>query len=48
MCLTNQSSLKELIPEFYEENTDFLLNLMEINLGLTSNNDKVNVSNIFI
>jgi len=35
--------LKELIPEFYEENTDFLLNMMEIDLGNTSSNEKVNV-----
>jgi hypothetical protein len=43
VCLTNPASLKELIPEFYEENTDFLLNIMEIELGSTNNNEKVNV-----
>lgn len=42
--MTNPASLKELIPEFYEENTDFLLNIMEIEFGLTSNNEKINVT----
>ena len=31
---TNSGSLKELIPEFYEENTDFLVNKLNLKLGI--------------
>lgn len=41
ICLTNPGSLKELIPEFYEESPDFLLNLFGLDLGVTSKNEKV-------
>ena len=43
--MTNPGSLKELIPEFYEENTDFLLNLLNVEFGYTSKEEKVNVFN---
>lgn len=42
VCYTNPGSLKELIPEFYEENPDFLLNLLGLDLGTTSKNEKIN------
>ena len=41
ICLTNPGSLKELIPEFYEDNQDFLLNSLNLELGLTSKNEKI-------
>jgi hypothetical protein len=41
--MRNASSLKELIPEFYEENTDFLLNFMDLDLGINSKNERINV-----
>lgn len=37
VCLTNPGSLKELIPEFYEEDPGFLLNNLELKLGLKNN-----------
>ncbi len=41
ICLSNSGCLKELIPEFYEENNDFLMNGLDLNLGVTSKNEKV-------
>ena len=41
ICMTNQASLKELIPEFYEENPDFLMNTLDLDLGITSKNEKI-------
>jgi len=43
ICLTNPASLKELTPEFYEENTEFLLNFQNIELGVNNKNEKINV-----
>lgn len=34
ICLTNQGCLKELIPEFYEEDENFLINHLNLPLGL--------------
>ena len=34
-------TVKELIPEFYEKNTDFLKNEKKINFGLNSNGEKI-------
>jgi len=33
--------VKELIPEFFEDNVDFLMNKMKLDLGVRSNNKKV-------
>jgi factor associated with neutral sphingomyelinase activation len=41
ICLNNQASLKELIPEFYEDNPEFLLNSLDLDLGYTSRNEKI-------
>jgi hypothetical protein len=41
--LTNPGSLKELIPEFYEDNPEFLLNLLDIDFGITNKNEKLGV-----
>lgn len=41
ICYNNPSSLKELIPEFYENNSDFLLNEKHINLGVTAKGQKI-------
>ena len=41
--MNNPGSLKELIPEFYEDETDFLLNLLNVDFGFTSKDEKVNV-----
>jgi len=43
--MTNPGSLKELIPEFYEDNVEFLLNLQNLDLGLSNKNQKIDVSN---
>lgn len=43
ICMTNPASLKELTPEFYEDNTEFLLNLQNIELGHNNKNEKINV-----
>ena len=40
--LTDSGSLKELIPEFYEQDTSFLYNLNNIELGIRSNKEKIN------
>jgi 1,4-alpha-glucan branching enzyme len=40
-CLTNQGNVKELIPEFFQNNPDFLLNKMKLDLGVRSNNKRV-------
>jgi factor associated with neutral sphingomyelinase activation len=42
VCYNNPGSLKELIPEFFEENPDFLLNLLDIDLGTTNKLEKIN------
>jgi len=34
--------VKELIPEFYEPPGDFLLNIQELDLGMTQTKEKVN------
>jgi factor associated with neutral sphingomyelinase activation len=39
--LTNPGNVKELIPEFYQENTEFLLNLQKLDLGVRANNKRV-------
>jgi len=41
ICMNNHASLKELIPEFYEENPEFLNNNMDLDLGVTSKNEKI-------
>jgi factor associated with neutral sphingomyelinase activation len=41
ICMNNHASLKELIPEFYEENQEFLLNSLDLELGYTSKNEKI-------
>lgn len=38
---TNPGNVKELIPEFFMENTDFLLNSMQLDLGVRSNQKRV-------
>jgi factor associated with neutral sphingomyelinase activation len=40
-CLTNQGNVKELIPEFFQDNADFLTNKMKLDLGVRSNGKKV-------
>jgi factor associated with neutral sphingomyelinase activation len=41
ICMNNQASLKELIPEFYEDNTEFVMNTLDLDLGHTSKNEKI-------
>ena len=41
--LNSHSCLKELIPEFYQNNTDFLVTKMGLNLGVRQNQKVVNV-----
>ncbi|MCQ2820889.1 MAG: hypothetical protein MJ252_26830, partial [archaeon] len=41
ICYKNPGCLKELIPEFYEDNTDFLLNEKNINMGTTTKGQKL-------
>jgi len=38
---TNPGNVKELIPEFYMENSDFLLNKQKLDLGVRSNGKRV-------
>lgn len=45
--MTNPGSLKELIPEFYETSTDFLLNLLDVDFGYTAKDEKVNVNTLY-
>ena len=40
--LINPTDLKELIPEFYQSNGDFLLNTLNLPLGTKSNGKKIN------
>jgi factor associated with neutral sphingomyelinase activation len=40
-CNENPTNVKELIPEFYMENTNFLVNDMKLDLGLRTNNKRV-------
>lgn len=40
-CNVNPTNVKELIPEFYMENTDFLENKMKLDLGLRQNGKRV-------
>jgi factor associated with neutral sphingomyelinase activation len=42
-CLTNQGNVKELIPEFYQDNVDFLINKMKLDLGVRANGKRVDV-----
>lgn len=39
---SNPGSIKELIPEFYENNTAFLLNNKRVDLGVNSKGEKIN------
>jgi len=39
--LGNNASVKELIPQFYGKNDDFLLNKMDLKFGLRQNNKSV-------
>ena len=43
VCNESSSSLKELIPEFYEEDNSFLLNLINVDLGENSDGKKISV-----
>ena len=40
-CCTNPTNVKELIPEFFMENTDFLENKLKLDLGLRANGKRV-------
>jgi factor associated with neutral sphingomyelinase activation len=40
-CNENPTNVKELIPEFFMENTDFLLNKLKLDLGLRTNSKRV-------
>lgn len=40
-CNTNPTNVKELIPEFFMESTDFLVNKMKLDLGVRANNKRV-------
>lgn len=40
-CNTNPTNVKELIPEFFMDNTDFLVNHMKLDLGTRANGKKV-------
>ena len=40
-AMTNNLNVKELIPEFYMENTDFLKNTLRLDLGTRSNGKEV-------
>jgi len=40
-CLTNPGNVKELIPEFFQENTEFLTNKMKLDLGTRANGKRV-------
>jgi len=41
-CLTSMSDFKELIPEFYSSNGEFLQNMHRINFGTRQNGQAVN------
>ena len=41
--LTNEGNVKELIPEFLQDNTDFLTNKMKLDMGTRANGKKVDV-----
>jgi len=40
-CNTNPTNVKELIPEFFMDNTDFLDNKMKLDLGVRANGKRV-------
>ena len=40
-CNINPTNVKELIPEFFMDNTDFLVNKMNLDLGFRANNKRV-------
>ena len=40
-CQTNPGNVKELIPEFFEERTEFLTNHNNLDLGVRANQKKV-------
>lgn len=40
-CLVNGNDFRELIPEFYQENVEFLMNFKKLDLGMTVNGEKV-------
>lgn len=41
--MTNNASVKELIPEFFQDDDLFLINLKKLNLGFRQNEKKVDV-----
>ena len=41
ICYSNPGSIKELIPEFFENNPDFLLNIKKIDLGINAKGEKL-------
>ena len=41
ICYSNPGSLKELIPEFFEKNIEFLLNNKKIDLGISAKGEKI-------
>ena len=47
-AMTNPGNVKELIPEFYQKNTDFLENKKKLDLGIRQNGKRVEVSNQLI
>ena len=40
-CTSNPTNVKELIPEFFMENTDFLVNHLKLDLGVRANGKRV-------
>ena len=42
-CLTNHGNVKELIPEFYGTDDSFLINKLELDLGIKMDKVRVNV-----
>ena len=40
-CNSNPTNVKELIPEFFMNNTDFLENKMKLDLGIRANGKRV-------
>lgn len=40
-CQTNPGNVKELIPEFFQQNIDFLKNEFNLDLGVRSNGKRV-------
>ena len=40
-CTSNPTNVKELIPEFFLQNTDFLVNHLKLDLGVRANGKRV-------